>query len=97
MAPTVKEQIEAADMIAFVTSTCPFCIKALAALKEAGYEPTVVQADYFVKKELSEIAGSTSVPKVWVKGEFIGGCNDGGLGGVMPCLESGKIKELMGA
>ena len=33
--------------------------------------------------------------QVWIKGNFIGGCNDGGMGGVVPLLKSGKIQEIM--
>ena len=29
------------------------------------------------RSELTEKTNSSSVPKVWVKGNFIGGCNDG--------------------
>ena len=39
--------------------------------------------------------GKTSVPQVFVKGQFIGGCNDGGLGGTVPLLKSGKLQEML--
>lgn len=47
------------------------------------------------KAELRELTGKTSVPQVFVKGQFIGGCNDGGLGGTVPLLKSGKLQEML--
>ena len=41
------------------------------------------------------VTGKTSVPQVFVKGQFIGGCNDGGLGGTVPLLKSGKLQEML--
>mmetsp|Transcript_71237 Transcript_71237/g.159479 ORF Transcript_71237/g.159479 Transcript_71237/m.159479 type:complete len:97 (+) Transcript_71237:99-389(+) len=93
--PSIDETIATNDMVVFSSSTCPFCVKALGALKHAGFEPLVVEADGNQRKELAEKYGSTSVPKVFVKGNFVGGCNDGGMGGALPLLANGKIKELM--
>merc|ERR1711920_919633 len=93
---SIDDAIAQNDMIVFSSSTCPFCVKALGALKDSGYEPVVVEADGNQRKELAEKCGSSSVPKVFVKGNFIGGCNDGGMGGTLPLLANGKIKELMG-
>ena len=47
------------------------------------------------KTELKALTGKTSVPQVFVKGQFIGGCNDGGLGGTVPLLKSGKLQEML--
>ena len=92
---SVDAVINSNDMVVFSSSSCPFCQRALAALKEAGYSPLVVES--FDRGALaSKCGGSTSVPKVFVKQNFIGGCNDGGMGGTLPLLKNGKIKELMG-
>uniref|UniRef100_A0A7S4RPL5 Glutaredoxin domain-containing protein n=1 Tax=Alexandrium monilatum TaxID=311494 RepID=A0A7S4RPL5_9DINO len=95
---TVEDYIKECEMVAFVMPPCPFCARAVKALKDAGFSPTEVQVPKgsALRKELESMTGSSSVPKVWVKGEFVGGCNDGGLGGVMPLLKNGKIAELMG-
>ena len=91
----IDELINSNDMVVFSSSTCPFCQQALGALREAGYTPKVVES--FDRGALSaKCGGSTSVPKVFVKQNFIGGCNDGGMGGTLPLLRNGKIKELMG-
>ena len=42
-----------------------------------------VSDGYALRAELAEKTGRTSVPALFVGGEFLGGCNDGGKGGVM--------------
>ncbi|CAE7881412.1 GRXC1, partial [Symbiodinium microadriaticum] len=91
MAASIDELINANDMVVFSSSSCPFCRQALSALRDAGYTPKVVED--FDRSALSAKCGSTSVPKVFVKQNFIGGCNDGGMGGTLPLLKNGKIKE----
>ena len=41
--------------------------------------------------------GRTSVPAIWISGEFAGGCNDGGLGGVIALDKAGKLDGLLSA
>mmetsp|Transcript_17122 Transcript_17122/g.39903 ORF Transcript_17122/g.39903 Transcript_17122/m.39903 type:complete len:104 (+) Transcript_17122:102-413(+) len=93
----IDEIIAAKDMVVFSSATCPYCSKAIAALKSAGYTPTVVNVNQAQRSALTQKCGSSSVPKVFVKQQFVGGCNDGGLGGTLPLLQNGKIQELMGA
>ena len=76
-------------------SWCPFCKSAKDALTEAGIEFKDVEVTDAQKAELRELTGKTSVPQVFVKGQFIGGCNDGGLGGTVPLLKSGKLQEML--
>ena len=76
-------------------SWCPFCKSAKDALKEAGIEFKDVEVTDAQKAELKALTGKTSVPQVFVKGQFIGGCNDGGLGGTVPLLKSGKLQEML--
>eukprot|EP00442_Polarella_glacialis_P038485 CAMPEP_0115090390 /NCGR_PEP_ID=MMETSP0227-20121206/25387_1 /TAXON_ID=89957 /ORGANISM="Polarella glacialis, Strain CCMP 1383" /LENGTH=201 /DNA_ID=CAMNT_0002481499 /DNA_START=75 /DNA_END=680 /DNA_ORIENTATION=- len=95
----MEEEVSGNDMVAFISSACPYCRQAVQALKDAGFTPKVIEAGKgsAIRKELESKTGSSSVPKVWVKGNFVGGCNDGGLGGVLPLLKNGKIQELMTA
>ena len=60
-----------------------------------GYSPEVVQVSGELKQALRQRTGESSVPQVFVKGTFIGGCNDGGLGGTLLLLKNGKLKEMM--
>jgi len=51
------------------------------------------------KPELKERTGKTSAPSVWIKGTYVGGCNDGTepWHGVVPMLKNGKFKEMLAA
>eukprot|EP00427_Karlodinium_veneficum_P017250 CAMPEP_0169129018 /NCGR_PEP_ID=MMETSP1015-20121227/36896_1 /TAXON_ID=342587 /ORGANISM="Karlodinium micrum, Strain CCMP2283" /LENGTH=113 /DNA_ID=CAMNT_0009192997 /DNA_START=267 /DNA_END=608 /DNA_ORIENTATION=+ len=86
--------IQANEIVIFSSHACPYCRIAIAAMREAGYEPSIVKVGYTQRQALAARYGSTSVPKVFVKGHFVGGCNDGGMGGVLPMLENGKFAEL---
>ena len=48
-----------------------------------------------MKAELAEIIGRTSLPAVFAGGKFLGGCNDGGLGGVATLNKSGQLSSLL--
>ena len=50
---------------------------------------------YPLRAELAEKTGRTSVPALYIGGEFVGGCNDGGLGGVMTLDRSGELKGML--
>lgn len=91
----VQQQICDNDIVVFASSGCPFCTEAIDSLKAAGYSPVVVEVGSAQKRVLADKFGSRSVPKVFVKGQFVGGCNDGGMGGVLPLLKNGKIAGLM--
>lgn len=91
----LDEQIAANDIVVFSSSSCPFCSQAIKALRDAGYDPTVVECDAGTRSALTQRCGSSSVPKVFVAGKFIGGCHDGGMGGTLPLLASGTIEELL--
>ena len=43
--------------------------------------------------------GKSSAPSVWIKGEYVGGCNDGTKPwhGVLPLLSNGKFKQMLAA
>ena len=50
---------------------------------------------YPLRAELAEKTGRTSVPALYVGGNFVGGCNDGGMGGVLTLDKSGELKTLL--
>lgn len=54
-----------------------------------------VEEGYALRAELAQKIGRTSVPAVFVKGEFVGGCNDGGMGGVLTLDRSGELKPML--
>jgi glutaredoxin-related protein len=44
---------------------------------------------------MAEIIGRTSVPAIWIGGEFIGGCNDGPRGGIAKLADSGELDTML--
>jgi len=85
-------------MLSFVK--WPFCIKAKALLDAKGAKYTVIELDEAVdgkaiRAELGEMMGRTSVPAIWIGGQFVGGCNDGPMGGVMKLNETDKLDVLL--
>lgn len=94
-AAEIEDAIASNKVVVFSSQTCPFCAKAIAALEAAGYVPSVVDCDATQRQALASKCGTGKVPQVFVRGNHIGGCNNGGMGGVLPLLENGKIKELM--
>ena len=63
--------------------------------KYSVVELNEVDGGYALRAELAEATGRTSVPALYVGGSFVGGCNDGGLGGVMTLDRSGELKALL--
>jgi glutaredoxin-related protein len=47
------------------------------------------------RSELAGLTGRTSVPSIWIGGQYVGGYNDGGLGGLAPLYKSGKLRSLL--
>lgn len=84
----------------FSFSTCPFCLRAKEVLNEVGVKYEVMELDQVedgsaIRAMLGRRTGRTSQPSVWVGGSYVGGCNDGGLGGVVPLYESGELEKLL--
>ena len=50
-----------------------------------------------VRAEILKQHKQRSVPAVFVKGKFVGGCNDGPESwmGALPLLNSGKLEEML--
>eukprot|EP00593_Proboscia_inermis_P001458 CAMPEP_0171292734 /NCGR_PEP_ID=MMETSP0816-20121228/516_1 /TAXON_ID=420281 /ORGANISM="Proboscia inermis, Strain CCAP1064/1" /LENGTH=45 /DNA_ID= /DNA_START= /DNA_END= /DNA_ORIENTATION= len=44
---------------------------------------------------MANLLGRTSVPAIFIDGTFIGGCNDGPMGGIVKLAESGKLDEML--
>jgi glutaredoxin 3 len=93
------EFINGSDVVVFVSSSCPYCSQAVDAIKAEGIEVTVVERTPEMKAALLAKTGKASVPSAWVKGTYIGGCNDGPEDwmGVVPMVRSGKLDEMLSA
>jgi glutaredoxin 3 len=87
-------------VLMFSFTTCPFCIKAKEVLDARNAKYTVVELDTdpdgkAIRAEMAEFVGRTSVPAIWIKGAFVGGCNDGPMGGIVSLNESGRLNGLL--
>jgi len=93
---STQDIINSEPVVFFDMASCPFCRAAESALNEAGIAfKKVPIADH--KATLKTMTGKTSAPSVWVKGTYVGGCNDGteAWHGVKPMIKSGKFKEML--
>jgi len=84
----------------FSFTTWPFCIKAKAILDDRSIGYTVVELNEVddgkaLRAEMANLLGRTSVPAIFIDGTFIGGCNDGPMGGIVKLAESGKLDEML--
>ena len=90
------------NAIALMTfEECPYCIEARSILDKKGFEYKVLNLDavgrdsYSFRAELYHMTGRTSVPAIWIGGEFVGGCNDGPMGGLMTMNDSGQLDDMV--
>ena len=49
------------------------------------------------RSELAQLTGRTSVPSIWIGGKFVGGYDDGGLGGLVTLYRSGELAPMLTA
>lgn len=100
----IDAQIKENAVVVFSWTTCPYCIKAKRELEATGARFTALEINTMengkaIKAELAKRTGRTSVPQIWVKGEFIGGCNDGPKPGygVASLAASGALVPMLKA
>jgi glutaredoxin 3 len=81
----------------FSFSTCPFCRRAKDFLEENAIPYQSLELDDLPGNRGNEIRAMlgrktrrTSVPSIFIGGQYIGGCNDGP--GLLPLAESGQLK-----
>jgi glutaredoxin 3 len=93
----IKDIIENNDVIVFSASFCRYCTKAKQLLTENNIPFVEIDSSDEQLDQLYDATGQSSVPSIWVKGTYIGGCNDGPESwmGLTKCLQSGKIQELL--
>mmetsp|Transcript_14453 Transcript_14453/g.21297 ORF Transcript_14453/g.21297 Transcript_14453/m.21297 type:complete len:187 (-) Transcript_14453:167-727(-) len=94
----VQNLIKTEAVVVFSSSTCPFCDTVKETLKSKKVPYKVIELDERpdMRAEMASlIDGRASVPVVFISGDFIGGCNDGGKGGIVPLNESGELDVLL--
>jgi glutaredoxin 3 len=76
----------------YTTKYCPFCRRAVDTLVQLGvsFHLIDVSDNPEARAALTERTGSKTVPQIFVKDQFIGGCSD-----LDVILERGKFMELL--
>ena len=66
------------DVVVYSSSWCPFCQRALGLLARKGAPVEVISVDGKpdVRQAMTEKAGRTSVPQIWIGDTHVGGCDD---------------------
>ncbi len=74
VAPTAEKP---KDVTVFTREGCEFCVRAKGMLREAGidFEELVLNRDY-TEATLRAVSGRSTVPEIFVDGEFIGGAEE---------------------
>lgn len=80
-------------------TTCPFCRKAKDYLEERAIPYASIELDLLpgnegneIRAELGRLTKRTSVPSIFIGGDYIGGCNDGP--GLMPLATENNGERL---
>jgi glutaredoxin 3 len=96
----IDQLIDANPVLMLSFTTCPFCIRAKQVLDANKATYSVVELDQdpdgkAIRAVMGDMLGRTSVPAIWINRQFIGGCNDGPLGGIVKLDESGKLGGML--
>ncbi|QXI38180.1 glutaredoxin 3 [Pseudomonas xantholysinigenes] len=81
-------------VIVYSSDYCPYCMRAKSLLQSKGvaFEEIKVDGKPQVRAEMSQKAGRTSVPQIWIGSTHVGGCDD------LYALErAGKLDALLAA
>lgn len=96
-----KSETSGVPVAMFSFTTCPFCRGAKDYFDKEGIKYVSIELDELdgnlgneVRDTLGKMTRRTSVPAIFVKGQAIGGLNDG-TPGLMPMVESGELKRYL--
>ncbi len=82
------------QVIVYSSDYCPYCMRAKQLLSGKGvaFEEIKVDGKPQVRAQMSQKAGRTSVPQIWIGDTHVGGCDD------LYALErAGKLDALLNA
>lgn len=65
-------------VIVYSSDYCPYCMRAKYLLESKGvaFQEIKVDGKPQVRAEMSQKAGRTSVPQIWIGSTHVGGCDD---------------------
>ncbi len=93
----IRQQIEEAPVVLFMKGTpvfpqCGFSAAVVQILSHMGvkFKGVDVLADNSVRQGIKEFSAWPTIPQLYVKGEFVGGCDI-----VREMFESGELKQLL--
>lgn len=93
----IQELVSANDVLLFMKGTplfpqCGFSSRAIAILDHLGidYESVDVLQDQAIRQGIKAFSDWPTIPQLYVKGEFIGGCDI-----VTEMFQSGELKTLL--
>lgn len=98
----IESEVNRGGVVMYSFTSCPFCKKAKELLDAKGATYTVVELDEIAdgaarRARLGVRTGRTSVPAVFIAGDYIGGLNDGAPG-LAPLDAAGElVPRLKGA
>lgn len=81
-------------VIVYSSDYCPYCMRAKYLLESKGvaFEEIKVDGKPQVRAEMSQKAGRTSVPQIWIGTTHVGGCDD-----LYALVRAGKLDALLEA
>lgn len=90
--PSTGEIIMPARVIIYTTRFCPFCIRAkhLLSGKGVAFEEIAVDGKPDLRAEMTHLAGSHTVPQIWINDHHVGGCSE-----LMTLEMQGQLDEML--
>lgn len=95
----IRSTIEATDIVVFMKGTpqapqCGFSMQVVQILNQVGapYTAVNVLADHEIREGIKAFSNWPTIPQLYVKGEFIGGCDI-----AREMFQSGELVELLDA
>ncbi|NBA94132.1 glutaredoxin 3 [Pseudomonas sp. R5(2019)] len=82
------------NVVVYSSDYCSYCIRAKQLLDAKGvaFEEIKVDGKPQVRAEMSQKAGRTSVPQIWIGATHVGGCDD-----LFALERAGKLDALLKA
>jgi glutaredoxin 3 len=99
----INQYIQQDTVVMFSFTTCPFCRKAKDLLDERNISYTAIELDTMddtdnrgniIRAQLGKLTKRTSMPNIFIRGQCIGGCNDG-YPGLIPLIENNQLDALL--